>query len=761
MLDTQRLQQLEALEKSSTDDSDPSKRAQRLMAFKRRLDDVRNQAEQQDRIIAAVNGVGSLVVQIPITDEISGAAQTLMCTNDAVRVATAGSRDREQLPRVRLAEAPGTALCAAARAVGHGHFWSDEDGYVRRAQLAVRAGDRILPAVSLAAEVLASTRRAITDVQVGHGVLYWEGASLRTDPNTSVLTRFYGGARGPKTANDDQNRPTAFVTVRADDVLAGNRTTALLARRIVVLGDMQADASGGISTPMSESMPLVTLVATGVSNMLERDYLVRPAWLAWLEAALIIGTAILIAFASERFQRPVFVLMALFLATAAIATEVFMLEFGVWLQMASVAVFVTVCTILMAVLDRKPREHPQRGAAPARNTMTGAQPLPSQDGLDLAFSVLRQQAPSEHVKSRLYEISVTHVRQRDLAKAERVLRHLASIDPGYRNVSEKLKKLAGMRAGMEQRDSRGLVESKSEHEPEQQQEAVAAQQAPARKTLGRYEIESVLGQGAMATVYLGRDPKINRRVAIKTIALAEEFSDAELENARAQFVREAESAGRLNHPAIIAVYDVGDDDDIAYLAMEYFPGKSLAQHAHSGKLLPPKKVLDLISRAADGLHYAHGQRVVHRDIKPANLLYDADTDTVKITDFGIARLTDSSRTKTGIVLGTPSYMSPEQLAGTEVTGQSDIFSLGITLYQLLVGVPPFRADSIPKLMQRIAKEKHDPVRSLRPDLPQEIDEILDRALEKNPDNRFPSARALALALRDCCSRFGAANALRA
>jgi serine/threonine-protein kinase len=265
----------------------------------------------------------------------------------------------------------------------------------------------------------------------------------------------------------------------------------------------------------------------------------------------------------------------------------------------------------------------------------------------------------------------------------------------------------------------------------------------------------------MATVYLGRDPKINRRVAIKTIALAEEFSDAELQTARNQFIREAESAGRLNHPAIIAVYDVGEDDDIAYLAMEYFPGKPLTHYAQAGRLLSPKKALDLIARAADGLHYAHGQKVVHRDIKPANLLYDAEKDSIKITDFGIARLTDSSRTKTGIVLGTPSYMSPEQLSGTEVTGQSDIFSLGITLYQLLAGVPPFRADTIPRLMQRIAKEKHEPIRSLRPDLPPEIEEILDRALEKSPDNRFPSARAMALALRDCCSRFGAASALRA
>ncbi len=198
---------------------------------------------------------------------------------------------------------------------------------------------------------------------------------------------------------------------------------------------------------------------------------------------------------------------------------------------------------------------------------------------------------------------------------------------------------------------------------------------------------------------------------------------------------------------------------MAYLAMEYFPGKPLSFYAQQGQLLPPGKVLEIMARAAEALHYAHAQRVVHRDVKPANLLYDRQTDTLKITDFGIARLTDSSRTKTGIILGTPSYMSPEQLSGTNVSGQSDLFSLAITLYQLLAGAPPFRADSIPKLMQKIAHEPHPPVCGLRPDLPRCVDELLDRALAKDPADRFPSGRAMALALRDCCSNLNVSPAV--
>jgi serine/threonine-protein kinase len=218
-------------------------------------------------------------------------------------------------------------------------------------------------------------------------------------------------------------------------------------------------------------------------------------------------------------------------------------------------------------------------------------------------------------------------------------------------------------------------------------------------------------------------------------------------------MREAESAGRLNHANIISIYDVGEDNDVAYLAMEYFEGKSLHHFAQPGALLPPQWVLELGARAAEALHYAHSQNVVHRDIKPANIMYNANNDSLKLTDFGIARLTDTSRTKTGIILGTPSYMSPEQLAGNPVTGQSDLYSLGITLYHLLTGAPPFRADSIPKLMDKIVNERHVLLTTQRDDLPACVDEIFDTALAKDPGDRFANGRAMALALRDCCSSF--------
>jgi len=269
---------------------------------------------------------------------------------------------------------------------------------------------------------------------------------------------------------------------------------------------------------------------------------------------------------------------------------------------------------------------------------------------------------------------------------------------------------------------------------------------PAR--LGRYQIVNELGKGAMGVVYRARDPMINREVALKTIPLAAEFEGEELEQARGKFFREAEMAGRLSHPHIVTIYDAGEQDGTAYIAMELLRGVHLVDYTDPARLLPPPIAIELVARLAGALHYAHEQSVVHRDIKPANIMFDAASGELKITDFGIARLTDAGRTRTGIVLGTPSFMSPEQLQGRAVTGRSDLFSLAVTLYQMLAGQLPFRADSMPTLMLRIAQDAHPPIRTMRPGLPAGLDEFFDRALAKDPSARFDSGAACAQALRD-------------
>lgn len=270
--------------------------------------------------------------------------------------------------------------------------------------------------------------------------------------------------------------------------------------------------------------------------------------------------------------------------------------------------------------------------------------------------------------------------------------------------------------------------------------------------LGRYQIEKELGKGAMGTVYLGKDPKINRVVAIKTMALSQEFEEDELDDVKARFFREAETAGRLTHPNIVTVYDVGEEHDLAYISMEFLDGHDLIRYTKPEKLLPVKTVLQLITLAAEALNYAHLQKVVHRDIKPANVMLIPSASTIKLTDFGIARITDSSKTKTGMVLGTPSYMSPEQLIGKRIDGRSDLFSLGVMLFQLLTGRLPFIGDSMASLMFSIANEPHPEIIEVRKGLKQatpEISAIINKVLEKTPEKRYQTGEELVKDLRNC------------
>jgi serine/threonine protein kinase len=276
-------------------------------------------------------------------------------------------------------------------------------------------------------------------------------------------------------------------------------------------------------------------------------------------------------------------------------------------------------------------------------------------------------------------------------------------------------------------------------------------------TLGRYRIEAQIGRGSMGAVYLGHDPQIGRQVAIKTLALSREFSGDKLVEARARFFREAETAGRLQHPDIVTIFDAGEAQDLAYIAMEFIKGHDLQMHALPNRLLPLPQALEIVARVADALAYAHSQGVVHRDIKPANVMIDTDAGLVKVMDFGVARITDASRTRTGLVLGTPSYMSPEQMAGRSVDGRSDLYSLGVMLFQLLTGHLPHTGDSMARLMFQIANEPAPDVRSLRPELPEALANVVALAVEKRPEVRYADGRQMAADLRAVAAQLEAAR----
>lgn len=266
-------------------------------------------------------------------------------------------------------------------------------------------------------------------------------------------------------------------------------------------------------------------------------------------------------------------------------------------------------------------------------------------------------------------------------------------------------------------------------------------------TIGRYEIIRELGRGAMGTVYLGRDPLINREVAIKTLRYSQADSDEMIE-AKKRFFREAEAAGRLNHPNIVTVYDVGEYQGTAYMAMELLDGTDLVPCCRKPDLLPREEVVRIVSAVASALDYAHSNGVVHRDIKPGNIRILTRGD-IKVVDFGIAKVMDTSRTQTGVVIGSPNYMSPEQIEGQKVDGQTDLFSLGVLFFELLTGEKPFAGESMTTLMHSIVTQPPPPIQGMIPDLPDRYVHVLERALAKKKEDRYRSGQEMADDLMAC------------
>jgi serine/threonine protein kinase len=265
--------------------------------------------------------------------------------------------------------------------------------------------------------------------------------------------------------------------------------------------------------------------------------------------------------------------------------------------------------------------------------------------------------------------------------------------------------------------------------------------------LGRYEVVSELGKGAMGIVYLAKDPAIGRLVAIKTIRVTSGGDEEDTLEFRERFVREAQTAGILSHPNIVTIHDIGEDPDTqtSYIAMEYIEGKNIKMLLSEKTKFPFEQVSEIVAEVADALDYAHRKGIIHRDVKPANIIITTD-GKVKITDFGIAKIASSNLTTTGQFLGTPNYMSPEQVSGSPVDGRSDLFSLGVVLYELLTSRKPFQGDNLTAISYKIVHEDFTPPAVQSPEVPLEFNDIVARAMAKDPWNRYQRGKDMALAL---------------
>jgi serine/threonine-protein kinase len=631
------------------------------------------------------------------------------------------------------AQIPIDVIGKSAAGLGHLNANPDVDGGIRTEPLVLMHFDQFYPSLSmmLAARSL-NLGPADVKVRLGESVAL-QKLRIRTDPALQMYTYFY---------KDRGGRP-AFQVDSFYDVLTGKIPAAKYADKIVLIGPTAAGVGTTSVTPISPAMAPVLTLAHSVSSILQEHFFVAPGW-GWIaeQVVFLLVAAYLIALLPRLKAGPAAGITAGILVALVAVHFILMGAQGVWLQL------MVSCTLLLVghvalvskrfiVTERAKVKSDETSAE--SNRMLGLA-YQGQGQLDMAWDKFRQVPLSEALMDNLYNLALDFERKRQFNKAESVFRHMHAFNPKFRDLEQKLSRakqlsetvILGGAAGGGRTNVSILGEGSGSVE---------------KPMLGRYEVEKELGKGAMGVVYLGKDPKIGRVVAIKTMALAQEFEAEELAEVKERFFREAQTAGRLSHPNIVTIYDTGEEHDLCYIAMELLKGGDLVPFCKPDNLLPVEKVVSIVARAAEALGYAHTQGVVHRDIKPANMMYHLESDTLKLADFGIARLTDSSKTKTGMVLGTPSYMSPEQLAGKKIEGRSDLFSLAVSLYQLLCGKLPFEGESMAQLMFKIASEPPADIRTVNPNVPRGLVAFLGRAMAKNPDERFQTGMEFAAALR--------------
>jgi serine/threonine-protein kinase len=578
-----------------------------------------------------------------------------------------------------------------------------------------------LPFIDFRGHIIPSLPFRITSDYLGRMPEDVLAASPITSQRGEILVKFKGGKR-------------SFPYYSFADILNVKKVPAVFEGKIVLIGYTAQDAPS-INTPVDPRMPRVEFMANIIENLMNQQFIRRPTGAIYFESVLLVlfcGLASLLLPRMTPLNR-LGVTVGLIFLVFLIGLSSF-LAFDVWLKTIYIVLALGTLFATYTVRDIVRRQKSlglQSKETIETNRMLGLS-FQSQGLLDLAFEKFRKCPLDDAMKDVVYNLGLDYERKRMTNKAVSVYEYITRKEGGFRDLDERIPKLREMIGPLALAGYDGKKEDK----------IALSDDLETKPTVGRYEVLQELGQGAMGVVYKARDPKINRLVAIKTIRFSDEFEDEKLKEVKDRFLREAEIAGMLSHPAIVAIYDVGEDYDLTYLAMELLEGKDLQEHCRRGSLLPLKRVLYVIASTAAALDYAHSQGVIHRDVKPGNIML-LGNGSVKVTDFGIAKAMSDSKTKSGIILGTPNYMSPEQINGQEIDGRSDIFSLGVVFYELLTGALPFHGKTLTNLFYQVTQEEPRPLSEINPRIPKPVVQIVAKALSKDPERRFQRANDFA------------------
>ncbi len=624
---------------------------------------------------------------------------------------------------------PIPAFLEAAKGLGHVNLAYDIDGKVRREQLLYEYDGLYIPSFTLRLAALYldvpnEEIRTVLGTTVSLGFL-----EIPMSLNSELLVSFKGPA--------GSFRRCSFYDVINDKIEMNS-----FKNKIVLITPSAAGIQNPVSTSTAQSMSAGEFSANTLWAMLNRRFVTKPSWDSVATPVMIAIIGAIITFVLPRlkavFSGLTFAGLLLFVIGGSFYAFVTQ---GLWIRITYPLlqlVFGYIGVVSIRYFVTETRKDKIEGESAENNRMLGLS-FQSQGMLDMAFDKLRKVPVDNEMKGVLYNLGLDYERKRQFNKAAAVYEYIEEYDPEYKDVGTRKKKL--MQASDTMVFGDGFLTGSSTGG-----DNLLAGGSDTRPTLGRYEVSKQLGKGAMGVVYLGMDPRINRTTAIKTFRFSEDLDPEEVKALKQKFFREAESAGTLAHPNIVTIYDAGEEHDLAYIAMEYLEGEDLQKYTKKANLLPMRKVLDLMADIAEALDYAHEKGIVHRDVKPANIML-LKTGVVKITDFGIARITASSQTQTGVVKGTPHYMSPEQISGEKVDGRSDIFSLGVMLFQLLTGDVPFHGNSPAALLHQIMNVPHPDPRKINPKLLKPHVAIIDRSMEKDREKRYQKASQMAAHLR--------------
>lgn len=492
---------------------------------------------------------------------------------------------------------------------------------------------------------------------------------------------------------------------------------------IISLNISDLDPSSGYLSPQTQkNLPCAQLLG----NIIGDRHISRPFYLDYVECLLLLFAGIFLIFVSSRWSFPLIVI-----STAGSIIILFIIGFlslsffGIWFR----PLYINLCLFFLFLyffIKKFLISGFLLKELPETIKMLGLS-FQSQGHLDMAFENFKKLPSNNETKDLIFNVAAEFEKKRMINKALEAYEYIYS-KGDFRDVRNRINQL-------KQTDKSSSMEGYSDISEES---IISDATGGSRKKVGRYEILGELGKGSMGLVYKAQDPKINRLVAIKTIRFSDEFDEDVVSEIKERFFMEAEIAGQLSHPSIVTIHDVGDDQDLTYMAMEFLEGEDLDNYVQKDNLLPLRRVLDIVAKIANALDFAHKSEVIHRDIKPANVML-LKNGQIKVTDFGIAKAISSSRTKTGVILGTPNYMSPEQIMGQKIDARSDIFSLGVLFFQLITGELPFHGENLSGLLYQITQVKHQSPREFNPKIPKICEQIIDKSMAKNPDKRFKTA----------------------